>query len=127
MRRTTRTFLLLEGVSFALAGLVHAGGLVGGYEHRQAAIAESSIAVVLLAGLGLTWLWPARTRLIGLGAQAFALLGTLVGAFTIAVGIGPQTVPDLIYHLAILAVLAWGLIVTARAPADQESAAGIAG
>jgi hypothetical protein len=118
MRQTIRLLLLLEGASFALAGLVHFGVLVDGYEHRQASVAESSIAVVLLVGFGLTWLWPGRTRLIGLAAQAFALLGTLVGAFTIAVGVGPRTVPDIAYHLAILATLVSGLVVAARAPAD---------
>lgn len=118
MRQTIRLFLLLEGASFVVAGLVHFGVLVDGYEHRQAAIAESSIAVVLLVGLGLTWLWPGRARPIGLAAQALALLGTLVGAFTIAVGVGPRTVPDIAYHVAILVALAWGLVVAARAPAD---------
>jgi hypothetical protein len=88
-----------------------------GYEHRQAAIAESTIGLVLLLGLGLAWAWPARDRLIGLLAQAFALLGTLVGLFTIAIGVGPRTVPDLVYHGAILTTLALGLIVAARAPA----------
>jgi hypothetical protein len=37
-------------------------------------------------------------------------LGTLVGAFTIAFGVEPRTVPDLVYHAAILA-LVWGLVV----------------
>jgi hypothetical protein len=122
MRQTIRLFLLLEGASFVLAGLVHAGVLVDGYAHRQASTAESVIGVVLLVGFGLTWVWPARTRPIGLAAQGFALLGTLVGAFTIAVGVGPRTVPDIAYHVAILAALAWGLVVAARVPADGASA-----
>ena len=118
MRQTIRLFLLLEGASFIIAGLVHFGVLVDGYQHQQAAIAESSIGVVLLVGLGLTYVWPARTRLSGLTAQAFALLGTLVGVYTIALGVGPRTVPDIAYHLAILLVLVWGLVVAARVPAD---------
>jgi hypothetical protein len=118
MRQTIRRFLLFEGASFLVAGLVHRGVLVNGYEHREAAIAESVIAVVLLVGFGLTWIWPARTRLIGLAAQAFALLGTLVGVFTIAIGVGPRTVADIAYHLAIVVALVWGLVVAARAPAD---------
>ena len=89
---------------------------IDGYEHPQAAIAETVIAVVLLVGLGLTWVWPVRTRLIGIVAQAFALLGTLVGVFTIAVGVGPRTVPDIAYHLAIVVALVCGLVVTVRAP-----------
>jgi len=56
------------------------------------------------------------TRAAGLGAQAFALVGTLVGIFTIAIGVGPRTGPDIAYHIAIVAVLVAGLIVAARAP-----------
>ncbi len=114
MKRTVRTFLLAEGFSFVLAGATHAGLLLAGYQHRQASIAESCIGAVLLAGFGLTWVLPARTRSIGLATQGFALLGTLVGAFTIAIGVGPRTAPDLAFHAGILAVLAAGLIVTGR-------------
>src|SRR6266508_6309685 len=118
MRQTVRFFLLFQGASFAVAGLVHFGVLIGGYQHHQAAVAESSIAVVLLAGFGLTWAWPARTRLIGIAAQTLALLGTLIGAFTIAIGVGPRTAPDIAYHVAIVIALVCGLVVAARAPAD---------
>src|SRR5215510_13579304 len=119
MRTAIRLFLLVEGASFLTAGLIHRGVFISGYAHQQASIAETSIAVVLLAGLGLTWIWPAHTRLIGLVAQTFALLGTLVGVFTIAIGVGPRTAPDIAYHFTILAVLIWGLVVAARAPADM--------
>jgi hypothetical protein len=118
MRQTIRLFLLFEGASFVLAGLSHFGVLVHGYEHRQAAIAESTIAVVLLVGFGLTWVWPARTRVSGIAAQTFALLGTLVGVFTIAIGVGPRTVPDIAYHVAIVVALVCGLVIASRAPAD---------
>src|SRR5262245_34056663 len=113
MRTAIRLFLLIEGVSFLAAGLIHRGVFITGYAHQQASIAETTIAVVLLIGLGLTWIWPRQTRLIGLIAQAFALLGTLVGVFTIAIGVGPRTAPDLAYHITILAVLTIGLIVAA--------------
>lgn len=109
-----RLFVLLEGATFASAALVHFGVLLDGYQHRKAGIAESVIATVLLAGLALTWIRPAWTRTVGLAVQAFALLGTLVGVFTIAIGVGPRTVPDVAYHVAIVAVLAWGLVVAAR-------------
>ena len=118
MRTTIRLFLLIEGVGFLAAGLIHRGVFITGYAHQQASIAETSIAAVLLIGLGLTWIWPGQTRLIGLVAQAFALLGTLVGVFTIAIGVGPRTAPDLVYHGAILVVLIWGLVVAAWAPAE---------
>ena len=117
MTRRIRVFLLLEAAAFAAAALVHFGVLVHGYEHRQARVAESVIALVLLAGLLLSWVRPALTREAGLAAQGFALLGTLVGVFTIIVGVGPRTLPDVVYHLGIVAVLVWGLMVALRAPA----------
>src|SRR5919198_1497218 len=101
-----RLLLLLEGASFVTAALVHFGVLVHGYEHWKAGTAESVIATVLLTGLVLTFIRRAWVRGVGVGAQAFALVGTLVGVFTIAVGVGPRTVPDIAYHVAIIAVLA---------------------
>ena len=120
--RTIRAFLLVEAASFAAASGVHHGLFVSGYQHEQAGIAEGLIAVVLAAGLILTWIGPLPPRSIGLAAQGLALAGTLVGLFTIAIGVGPRTVPDLAYHATIVAVLVWGLVVTARAPAGAAEA-----
>jgi hypothetical protein len=119
---TIRRFLALEAIAFVAAALVHAGVLLGGYAHRQARIAESVIAAVLLAGLAYSWLRPSSTRRTGLAVQVFALLGTLVGAFTIAIGVGPRTVPDIVYHVGLLVVLSWGLVVAARSGAEEGDA-----
>jgi hypothetical protein len=109
--------LLLEAAAFFTASLVHAGYLVSGYQHREARIAESVIASVLLAGALSTWIRPGLTRGAGLVAQGFALLGTLVGIFTIIVGVGPRTLPDVVYHVAIVILLAWGFrLALARRP-----------
>jgi hypothetical protein len=122
MRRTIRLFLLLEGVSFVTAGLVHFGVLTDVDQDPQAATAESTIAAVLLVGFGLTWVWPARARAIGLAAQAFALTFTVVGAYLSVVGIGPHTVPDVVFHVGILLALVWGLVVAARGASPQREA-----
>jgi hypothetical protein len=124
MIRTIRLLLLLEAAAFLAASLVHAGYLVPGYEHRQARIAEGTIGIVLLAGLACAWLQPAWARQAGVVAQGFALLGTLVGAFTIAIGVGPRTAPDIILHVGLLLVLAWGLALTVRALPDARQLAG---
>jgi hypothetical protein len=107
--RKIRILMLFEAATFVAASLIHSGVMVAGYEHQQARIAEGVIAIVLLVGGALTWIRPAWTRQAGLAAQGFALLGTLVGIFTIIVGVGPRTVPDIAYHLAIVVVLIWGL------------------
>ncbi|MQA85636.1 MAG: hypothetical protein GEV03_13660 [Streptosporangiales bacterium] len=117
--RRIRVFLLVEAAAFAAAALVHFGVLADGYQHREASIAESVIAAVLLVGLALSWPLRSWVREVGVAAQGFALFGTLVGIFTIAVGVGPRTVPDVVYHVGIVAVLAAGLAVALRAPAGD--------
>jgi hypothetical protein len=107
--------MTLETGTFVLAALIHRGFLFPAYQHQAASIGESVIALALLTTLLLTLIRPANTRLFGLLGQGFAFLGTLVGVFTIAIGIGPRTAPDVTYHALILAVLAWGLAVTYRA------------
>ena len=119
MTQTIRLFVLIEAVSFLVAALIHSGVLLAGYEHPRARIAEGVITIVLFVGLALTWLRPARTRTVGLVVQGFALAGTLIGLFTVAIGVGPRTPPDLVYHVGILVLLIWGLIVTAQARPQQ--------
>lgn len=106
---TTRVFLLCEAAAFAVAAAIHSGMLVSGYEHSRARIAESVLAAVLLLGLVASFVQPSWTARAGVIAQTIALLGTLVGVFTIVVGVGPRTVPDVIYHLAIIVVLIAGI------------------
>lgn len=109
-----RLFVVVEAACFAIAASIHGGALLPGYEHSKACIAESALAAVLFAGFALIWMRPAWTRTIALLVQGFALLGTLIGVFTIMVGVGPRTVPDLIYHVVILSVLIWGVVVAVR-------------
>ncbi|WP_247002412.1 hypothetical protein [Halosolutus gelatinilyticus] len=104
-----RVLLGVEAASFLLAAAIHAGVLVGGYEHSEAMIAESVIGTVLLVGLTTTWLRPRSMFTAAAGVQTFALLGTLVGLWTMVVGVGPRTVPDAVYHVIIVIVLAAGI------------------
>jgi hypothetical protein len=109
-----RMLMLFEAVTFIVAALIHSGMLITGYEHDKARIAESVIAIVLLAAVASTWIWSAWARWAGMAGQGFALLLTLIGVFTIIVGVGPRTVPDIVYHVAIVAVLVWGLTIAER-------------
>ncbi|TCU13457.1 hypothetical protein EV132_112155 [Rhizobium sullae] len=110
MNSLVKMLLAFEAFLFAAASLVHAGLLFGGYEHWRAATAEGVIAAVLVFGLFARLIRPASARVTALAVQVFALLGTLIGAFTIAIGIGPQTTVDHAFHLFLLAVLASGLV-----------------
>ncbi len=102
MTNIIRIILIVAAMAFAVASSIHGGVLLGGWEHREATIAEGVIAAVLALGLLATWIWPTATGGIALGVQGFALLGTLVGALTIAVGVGPQTTSDIIYHALLI-------------------------
>jgi hypothetical protein len=115
MAETLRLFMLVEAATFILDAAIHAGLLIGGYEHREARIAETIIGLVLLAGAALTWIRPRSAGTTALAAQGFALLGTLVGLFTIVIGIGPRSALDIAYHAAIIGVLVWGLTVARQA------------
>lgn len=111
-----RMFLLAEALVYAVAALVHAGTLLEGYEHGKAQIAESVIAIVLFLGFLLAWGRSSLMRIVGIMTQGFALFGTLIGLFTIVVGLGPQSTLDVVYHLAMTAVLLWGLIAFIKTP-----------
>jgi hypothetical protein len=115
MVRQIQGLLLVEGVAFLGASLTHFGVLFHGFEHREASIAEAVIATVLATGLVGTILRPGSSRLIGLAAQGFGLAGTLIGVFSMVRGFGPRSTPDLIFHLGMLAVLGFGLIIAYRA------------
>jgi hypothetical protein len=112
MSRCTALALILavQTALFAAASLVHAGILASGFEHARAMIAEGVIGAVLGLGLLAFLIWPTRGPIIALSVQGFALLGTLVGAFTIAVGVGPQTRGDAAFHVLLLLVLLTGLL-----------------
>jgi hypothetical protein len=96
-----RGFMLVEAATFAIAALVHSGLLLDGYTHREAAIAEGVVLLALALGLGLSWLYPAWTRGLGVVAQSFALVGALVGIF-IAI--------DIAYYAGMALVVVVGMI-----------------
>ncbi len=95
---TIRLMLLVEATAFLTAALTHFGTLIDGYKHRQAANAESVIGLVLFLGWICTFVRPTWASKASVSAHCFAVLGTVVGIFTIVVGVGPRTMPDIIYH-----------------------------
>jgi hypothetical protein len=72
--RAIRGFLLAQAMTFVLAALIHFGIVLGGHEHERARIAESVIALVLLAGFALTFLSPERARTVGLTVKEVCLV-----------------------------------------------------
>lgn len=114
MRHLVLLLLMTEATLFIAAALLHTGAFVAGYRHREAGNAETVIAVVLLAGFATSVIAPRWSRAAGLVAQGFALLGTGVGIFTIAIGIGPQTALDVTIHAVMIATVVMGLWLVGR-------------
>ena len=102
--------LMATAAAFGLASSIHAGVLLVGWEHSAAATAEGVIAAALTLGLIGAAIRPASARRIALAVLGFALLGTLVGAFTIVVGVGPQSTPDLLFHALLIVGLLAALV-----------------
>jgi hypothetical protein len=110
-----RDFLAAEIVIFATAALMHAGLFGAALAHAAARNAETIIGVVLIAGLMAIGTRPDRTRQFGLLSQGLALAGTCVGLVTIAIGIGPRSLVDLMLHVTMIILLVGGLCVAAHA------------
>ncbi|MGH2451889.1 MAG: hypothetical protein ACRDGE_11605 [Candidatus Limnocylindria bacterium] len=108
-----RLFLVVEAIAFGIVSLIHAQVLAFGAPEPAAATAEGIIAVALVATLALTWLWPAGTRGLAIAVHVFAIAFTLLGMYlNIRFGSGnPWDVP---FHVGILLVMAWGLVVALR-------------
>jgi hypothetical protein len=120
LQRLVGTILALQAAAFASTALLHSGALGPSHHHDAAAIAESVIALALFAGVAVAFVSPRRSRAAGLAAQGFALLGTLVGIFTFAVGVGPRSTLDYVLHVGFVAALATGLAVVARGGALER-------
>ena len=115
---TLRVLALLYAATFFLGALLH---LAVRIPLGFAVLAEPRIipATIVegLCGLGLaiggfavltgrSWAWSAVT-----GAHAFALGGVLLGITALALGTGPSTELNTIYHRVMLVALVAGLVV----------------
>lgn len=111
---TVRIWIGAIAVSLLSASSIHFGLLIQGYRDQQAATAEAVIGTVMLVGLGLTWAPGPWSRRAAVGTLAFGLLGALVGLFTVVIGVGPRTLPDIVYHVALVAASIAALVTAIR-------------
>ena len=117
MKTTTRSFtpvvtviivlMVAEAVTFLLAALLHLGIPLGLSEPRiiPAAIVEGVCGLFLAVSTyavvtRTTWAWGAA-----LATHLVAVAGVLLGITALALGAGPSTVANTIYHRVILGVL----------------------
>jgi hypothetical protein len=110
-----------EAVTFAVAAFLHLDGhiplgftVVTGESVPRAAIPEAILGSVLAIGSLAALAMPARAWPLALGTTGFATFGTVVGLAAVVSGVGPRTVPDLVYHASILTVLLVSLAILLR-------------
>jgi hypothetical protein len=107
-------YLMVEVALFAFAALAHGGVIVSGFENPKAALVETIIAVIIGAGLIMSFASPGSTRTVALITQGLALLGVAVGVVTIVMGISPQTIQNIVVHAVMLITLGLGFAVAQR-------------
>jgi len=107
--------MVAEAVTFLLAALLHLGIPLGFSEPRiiPAAIVEGLCGLFLAVSLSgvvtrTTWAWGSA-----LAAHLVAVAGVLLGIISLALGLGPSTVANTIYHRVILGVLIVVLVLLA--------------
>lgn len=116
---TIRWFIVVAALSLLLASLIHFGYLISGYEDEGAAVPEAVIGGVMLVGLALSWSPRPWGRRAAVAALAFGLAGSLLGLVLVAIGIGPRTVPDVVYHVLLVTTLILGLTMALRRPRTE--------
>lgn len=111
-----RVLVILEAAIFLLAALLHLGysiplGFTLLAEPRiiPAAIVEGSSGLLFLVSAiallsSLDWAW-----LAALVAHVYALAGVLLGIFALAMGFGPRTLTNDVYHMVMLLLITPGL------------------
>ena len=116
--------MAVEAVSLAVASGLHLGGSVHGrsssFDPDAAGIAEAVIGVVLAVAAVALLRGGIRARTVAIGANAFALLGFLIGISETARG---GRIPDIAYHATVIPLLVAGLVLLIRArdiPAGVE-------
>jgi hypothetical protein len=111
--RNLRWLIVIEAVSLAAAAILHTE-MFRLDPFNTVGIYEGTIALVLFAGLAVIVVWPAWTRPVAFVTQTFALAGASIGLYLAIRGVGPNSIPDLVFHVAIVAILIVGVVVAWR-------------
>ena len=90
---TIARLMFVELIAFFIASAVHSGVFIDVSVDPSANIAEGIIGVVLLVGAIVATVRPAWTRVVGVLAQGFGLLGSLIGLYLAIRGRGSEHRP----------------------------------
>ncbi len=118
MTHALRWIMGVAALSLLVAAALHAGFVTPG-PFNDAALYEAGVAGVLIVGLMLTFVGPGWARWGGLAAIVLALAGASIGLYMALHGLAPNTVADIVYHVALIALLLVGIAVAWRGPAPR--------
>jgi hypothetical protein len=114
MKQLLITLMLGNAALFVFGSLQHAGLAIGPL--HEPVIIPASI-VELLCALALVWgtvailrRWP-KVRRAALVANVVAITGVAIGIVALAVGAGPRTASNDLYHKVMLALAAASLVI----------------
>lgn len=107
-------YLMVEVVMFTFVAMAHGGLLMSGHEAPRAAVAETVIAVVIGAGLLMSFVSPAQTRTVALLTQTLALLALILGFVAIVADWIPRSTANLVVYAIMLITVVFGLLVAKR-------------
>jgi hypothetical protein len=113
--------MVVEASSLAIASTLHLAGSVHGrsstFDPDAAGIAEAIIGLVLAVAAVALLRVGVRARTAGIAANAFALLGFLIGISETA---RDGRIPDIAYHATVIPLLVAGLVLLIRAGPDPS-------
>jgi hypothetical protein len=120
MLNSLRWIMSVIAVSLLVAASLHAGLVIPG-RFDQAAIYETGVAVIVVIGLGLTFIGPGWARWGAIAALVLAVGGAGIGLYLALRGLAPDTALDIAYHVGLIAVLLAGIAVAWRIPSTRSS------
>ncbi len=112
MRTILGIVMLIEAATFVAGAVLHAGVPLGTMAEPRiipATIVESICGMALLWGGAALLFRQKRARLAAIITHAVAISGVLLGIAALALGAGPHTASNDLYHRTVLVFLAAGL------------------
>ena len=123
MTGALRWIMTVAALSLVVVAALHAGLVIPG-RFDDAAMYETGVATVLMVGIGLTFIGPTWARWGGLAAMVLALAGASIGLYMALRGLAPNTIADIVYHVAVIAPLLVGIAVALGGTSRQAPASG---